>query len=82
MAAVTVTKSRLNIDGSRRQVIATMTLADTNTWATKLKLVEQVDVQVVASNQTVGVSAISGGTVTFAVANGPVTGARVIATGY
>ncbi len=82
MAAATITRQRTNVNGSRREKIYKLTVADTNTLVTGLHLVENVSTCVVASNQEIAVSGISGGTITFAVANGPVTGALVTVLGY
>jgi hypothetical protein len=63
MAAVTVTKRRESVIGSDRMVTATLTIADTNTWVTGLKLIKSLSVIGVDKN-TIGAT-VSGGTVTF-----------------
>ncbi len=80
MAAVTETSRRSYVFGSQRVVEAVLTIANTNTWDTKLHLIKTVTL-VSPSTTAGGVSSISGGTVTFA-AGGTLTGARVMAIGY
>ncbi len=82
MANVTITKRNSYVNGSTRLIVATLTVADTNTWDTKLKLIKGISTSEVASNQTVAISGISGGVITFSVANGPVTGATYMVVGY
>ena len=81
MAAVTVTRRRTVVFGNRRVIDATLTIADTNTWATGFHLIETIQTCVTASNQEVAATA-SAGTITFAVANGPATSTRVTVIGY
>lgn len=72
MAAVTVTSRRESVIGSQRMVVAKLTLANNQTWATGLKLIESILVTAPDAN-AIGAT-VSGGTVTF-LAGGTETGA-------
>lgn len=80
MAAISSVTRWDSVLGNKRCVELKATIADTNTYVTGLHLIESVVTSGVASNQTIAPTA-SGGTLTFAVANGPVTGGRVFIVG-
>jgi hypothetical protein len=68
MAAVTQLRRRVNVVGSRRKVMATLNIAaNGNTYVTGLHLIEMWSATGNDSNGIGGT--VSGGTVTFAVAN-------------
>lgn len=64
MAAVTVNSRYVNVIGSRRQMLYNVTGGTGNTLATGLNNIQEVNVQLTATNSPSAVST-SGGTVTF-----------------
>jgi hypothetical protein len=77
MPAVTVTSYRSNVDGSYRESMYTLNIANTgDTLTTPLRTIKSVSV----NDGAVTKSAVSGGVITFTT-TGAVTGLLVKATG-
>jgi hypothetical protein len=79
MAAVTVVRRRSVVIGNRRMIVATLNIANTNTWATGLKIIEAWDAPSVLGAVAIG-GTVSGGTITFAT-TGAENGANVVVIG-
>ena len=81
MAAVTVANRRVNVVGSYRMVMASLTGSTTSdTWATGLKLIRGFSVDGGSGTAPTTITA-SGGTLTIGTATA-ITGASGIAWGY